>query len=342
MPEPPPGTACVRARLSYKHDTRRPGEALMRGISEVTKEEYRSFQAPVDDVPVYDGRAWREGLGLDSAGFDFADDYSTACRDFYDRDHVREVYYPEVEEYLRRRIGAAFAICAGHQARDQGAQVTKGGTELSLPDVKQTVKKGILGVERNPHTDFTSDYHDRFVAYLTPGAGAPRFQAFVDPSEPFLLRRIDALRAAGVDPARSRIVVVNVWRATRSFPLLRDPLAVCDARSVRHDDLIPVNFPVYAGVTLAKGSAFYSAKHSARHRWRYFPRMGPTEVLMLKTFDSRQDMWPTQLHTSFDDPTTPEGAPPRTSAEARVLCFFPDATVGAAPEARRATPAPRL
>ena len=47
------------------------------------------------------------------------------------------------------------------------------------------------------------------------------------------------------------------------------------------------------------------------------------EALVFKVFDSATDgrarFTP---HTSFDDPATPPGAPPRQSIEARTLAFF--------------------
>jgi hypothetical protein len=47
------------------------------------------------------------------------------------------------------------------------------------------------------------------------------------------------------------------------------------------------------------------------------------EALVFKVYDSAKDgrarFTP---HTSFDDPGTPPGAPPRQSIEARALVFF--------------------
>ena len=47
------------------------------------------------------------------------------------------------------------------------------------------------------------------------------------------------------------------------------------------------------------------------------------EALVFKVYDSEKDgrarFTP---HTSFDDPATPSGAPPRQSIEARALAFF--------------------
>ena len=67
----------------------------------------------------------------------------------------------------------------------------------------------------------------------------------------------------------------------------------------------------------------YRLKYNPRHRWFYFPQMRRDEALVFKVYDSEKDgrarFTP---HTSFDDPGTPAGAPPRQSIEARALVFF--------------------
>jgi hypothetical protein len=67
----------------------------------------------------------------------------------------------------------------------------------------------------------------------------------------------------------------------------------------------------------------YRLKHNPQHRWFYFPRMKRDEAVVFKVYDSLTDgrarFTP---HTAFDDPTTPPGAPPRQSIEARAFAFF--------------------
>ena len=114
-----------------------------------------------------------------------------------------------------------------------------------------------------------------------------------------------------------RFAIIQVWRAINQ-PIESNPLAVADARSVMMDDLLVAErrYPGRVGQT-------YRLKYSPKHRWYYFPRMRRDEALVFKVFDSAQDgrarFTP---HTSFDDPATPRGAPPRQSIEARALAFF--------------------
>ena len=114
-----------------------------------------------------------------------------------------------------------------------------------------------------------------------------------------------------------RFAIVQVWRAINQ-PIQSNPLAIADANSVHPDDLLIAErrYPHRVGQT-------YRLKYSPRHRWFYFPRMRRDEALVFKVFDSAKDgrarFTP---HTSFDDPATPPGAPPRQSIEARALVFF--------------------
>ncbi len=114
-----------------------------------------------------------------------------------------------------------------------------------------------------------------------------------------------------------RFAIVQVWRPISS-PLESNPLAMADARSVAPGDLLVAErrYPHRVGQT-------YRLKYSPAHRWFYFPRMRREEAIVFKVYDSENDgrarFTP---HTSFDDPSTPSGAPPRQSIEARALVFF--------------------
>jgi hypothetical protein len=114
-----------------------------------------------------------------------------------------------------------------------------------------------------------------------------------------------------------RFSIVQVWRAINR-PIESNPLAIADARSIAADDLLVAErrYPHRVGQT-------YRLKYSPGHRWFYFPKMRRDEALVFKVYDSEKDgrarFTP---HTSFDDPGTPPGAPPRQSIEARALAFF--------------------
>jgi hypothetical protein len=114
-----------------------------------------------------------------------------------------------------------------------------------------------------------------------------------------------------------RFAIIQVWRAINQ-PIQANPLTVADAQSVAFEDLMVAErrYPNRVGQT-------YRLRYNPAHRWFYFPEMRRDEALVFKVFDSAKDgrarFTP---HTSFDDPGSPAGAPPRQSIEARALAFF--------------------
>ena len=116
---------------------------------------------------------------------------------------------------------------------------------------------------------------------------------------------------------KNRFAIVQVWRAINQ-PIRANPLALADARSVAAGDLLisERRYPNRIGQT-------YRLKFNPAHRWVYFPELARDEAIVFKVYDSATDgrarFTP---HTSFADPATPPGAPPRQSIEARALAVF--------------------
>ena len=50
--------------------------------------------------------------------------------------------------------------------------------------------------------------------------------------------------------------------------------------------------------------------------------MTKDECLLFKVFDNKEDGPRFIFHTAFDDPRTPDAAPPRRSIEVRAIAFF--------------------
>jgi hypothetical protein len=116
---------------------------------------------------------------------------------------------------------------------------------------------------------------------------------------------------------KHRFVEINVWRPIKG-PVQAWPLALADAGSIAPADVIPADL-IYADRT---GEILYGI-YNPNHRWNYFPRMERHEATLIKCFDSVKDGRARfSLHTAFEDPTSPESAPPRESIEIRTLAFF--------------------
>jgi len=156
------------------------------------------------------------------------------------------------------------------------------------------------------------------------GEGGVRAQApaaavhndYTDKSAPHRVR--DLLESAEAEARlKKRYLEINVWRSTAG-PVVSWPLAVCDARSIERPDL-------FAAERRHPGRVheIYYVAYNPNHRWFYFPEMRRDEVLFIKCFDSATDgRARLSVHTAFEDPTTPAGAPPRESIEIRTFAFF--------------------
>ncbi len=114
-----------------------------------------------------------------------------------------------------------------------------------------------------------------------------------------------------------RVAFYNFWK-----PLKRrveeKPLAMCDVTSAQQQDMLEMKLRYRE-----RTGEIFVMRHSSAHRWWYFPRMTPENVVLLKTYESETDGRARFLgHSAFDDPNTPPDAPTRESIEIRTMAFF--------------------
>ncbi len=117
--------------------------------------------------------------------------------------------------------------------------------------------------------------------------------------------------------ARSRFQIVNVWRPLVD-PVEDYPLALCDARSLDRQDLIDTErrAPNHTG-------EIQLAVHGGEQQWFYFSEMRPPEVLLFKTFDSKDGgVHPCSIHSAIRLSQAPANAKPRESVESRAFVFY--------------------
>jgi len=184
------------------------------------------------------------------------------------------------------------------------------------PEVAELIKRwsGATRVVVFDHTLRSGDEAER-EAKLIREPVLSAHNDYTDWSGPQRVREILPDESAAL--LQKRFAIIQVWRAINQ-PIRCNPLAIADARSVAPGDLLLAErrYPHRVGQT-------YRLTYSPAHRWFYFPEMRRDEALVFKVFDSEKDgrarFTP---HTSFDDPSTPAGAPPRQSIEARALVFF--------------------
>jgi hypothetical protein len=196
---------------------------------------------------------------------------------FDDEAEIRNAYYAEAERLLKDATGADRVFIFDH-----------------------TLRRRVAGAQ---------DYRN--------GPRQPATRVHVDHTAASAPQRVrDLLPDEADDLLRGRLQVINLWRPIR-HPVYDAPLAVCDATTVRPQDLVPSDlvYPNRVGET-------YSVHYNPAHRWYYAPQMRPDEALLLKCTDSRTDV-PARFtpHSAFLEPDAPADAPPRESIELRALVF---------------------
>ena len=184
------------------------------------------------------------------------------------------------------------------------------------PEVERLVKRvsGASRVVMFDHTLRSGDETER-EAKLVREPVLSVHNDYTEWSAPQRVRELLGDEAEGL--LAHRFAIIQVWRAINR-PIQSNPLAIADARSLARDDLIAAErrYPHRVGET-------YQVRYNPAHRWFYFPAMRRDEALVFKVFDSEKDGRARfTAHTSFTDPTTPPGAPPRQSIEARTFAFF--------------------
>ena len=236
------------------------------------------------NIRVSDARQLRQAPSLDAAGFMLADHVS-AVTDFTDVERVNRVYREEIAELIRAVTGAPMVV------------VTPRGV------VRWSERRGDTSafVNSKPgrfvHVDYSRKSFNEFAQrYVADDGNADRW-------------------------LRGRYAAFNIWRVF-SFAPQDVPLAVCDATTVRPED-VTVGMAVIDAPNVPEFRFESSLFHfSPRHRWYYFRDMNPGEALIFKAFDSDTSLVQGCPHSAFDDPSCPAGAAPRASIEIRAFAYW--------------------
>jgi hypothetical protein len=290
-------TSSVSARLGFA--TRASLErARAAGPREVDLRKTGSFANGLEyesvACEIRDARAEAASLGLERSGFEVFRRPS-AVRDWFDEAEVMSTYYEECRALAREVSGASHAFTFDHLIREPGRQTAGGGLPVAGAQ-RVTGPEAGGGYVGGVHMDYVEG--ETWGAYL-------------------------ALHGVPEPRGARRVLVYNFWRPLFA-PADTHPLAVCDARSVRAEDLLATRIlgyghPGYSWHDI--GITIYDVAASPAQRWYFTPRMWPDEVLLMKTFDSEGVIGRACPHGSFVNPAALPGAPPRRSIELRVLCY---------------------
>ena len=243
-------------------------------------------------VRIYDARPIQNAFSLDQEGFCLVKHASRIATDpairtanlthEMDRNPVNNAYHREVAEFLRQLTGAREVI------EQKSGLIVR--TSVQAKNRTWAPPAGFV------HLDYVPETAEMF-------------------------KRI-SLEAEGLEPAPfRRFAMYQTWRAL-SPPPQDNTLAICDGRSVPPEDAIV--FEALVGPKGVPGSEFKArmCKYRPGHRWYFFSRLRPDELLIFKGYDSEVPYAMNAMHTAFDNPAAGPNALPRESIEARFFAFF--------------------
>ena len=148
-------------------------------------------------VTLRDARCLPQKPSLDREGFALGS-FETRVSDFYDEDQISDIYYPEIEQFLKSVTSATTVHIFDHTIRVED-QTTRREKAVRLPVA--TI-----------HNDYTEWSGPKRVRDVMPEADAERYLGH-------------------------RFTMVNVWRSIGASAE-RMPLAMADARTIRPDDFV--------------------------------------------------------------------------------------------------------
>ncbi len=203
-------------------------------------------------VDVLDGRNDLRSPRLDSSGVNMVPSGPPGV-DFLDDDDIRRRYLPDCRDLVASVTGAERVITFDYNVRasepeQQGRRIRRG--------------QRVQGPARVVHGDYTLD-------------GSRR-------------RLLDLAVEHDLEAALSgeqRWRIINVWRNRSTRPVVHHPLALCDGKSIRTDDLavFEIRYPNRVGEN-------YFAKPSPEHRWWWYPELTRREAVLIKQWDSQGAM----------------------------------------------------
>ena len=275
-------------------------------------------QMPIHDARRLEGSKRRT---LSHNGFEmFAHRLANPGIDFLDHAQVVRDYYPQCAEIVREASGANFVVAFDHNVRSATGKQSKrriaGGQQVQGP-------------AHVVHGDYTLTSAPQRLRDLADPPSAN------DTLHTLLSDRQSPLDTAAVERALSsgRFAIINVWRNIVPEPVAIHPLALCDATSVRPEDLVV--FEIHYSDRVGEN---YSAKNSDDHQWYFYPALTRDEALLIKQWDSSGELARSNgakgdsinldvpctfsFHSAFEDPTTPPDAPERWSIEVRCMALY--------------------
>ncbi|KAK4496464.1 hypothetical protein PRZ48_012444 [Zasmidium cellare] len=292
----------VRTTMNFALDPALGGvETYTLGTADYYKRKFSPASVEVKNI-----RGSEDDFSLNKQGFQLVKHISSE-KDFVDNDHIKKVVYPEVEELLKRTTGATKVQVFSHIVR-------RHTTDAIEQDIqKNNIADDAIYAEKVPPATF----------------------AHIDQGPDSALQILNGILGEQASKLKqSRWGIINTWKPLS--PVKRDPLGVCDTRSVADDDLVSV-FAVpkstLGGSTAStavksEGQKFQvlHLKENPAQRWHYASDMTPDEALLITIFDTKEAEGQAGVHRRVPHSAfalkDSDDSPARESIEVRSLVFW--------------------
>ncbi|KAI3390228.1 hypothetical protein diail_11843, partial [Diaporthe ilicicola] len=208
----------------------------------------------------HNARGKEESFELDRNGFEIVK-LPEKERDISSDDKIKEEFYPEVVEIIKKRTGASIVVPFAHVLRRTENKFFAEGMDTERYNRFSTLW---------PHSDFTVVYPERL----------PPVKEAIISSGGIPEDKREELKQAST--SASRWAFVQIWKPLKT--LMRDPLALCDSTTLSMDDW---RFRQTGDPNIAYSLLAHPEKEE-KHAWYYIHEMTPNEMFLFKGADSRQ------------------------------------------------------
>lgn len=242
-------------------------------------------RAPVQ-VTIHDLRGKESSVDLDTNAFEVIK-YNGSIQELFEKgSEAQQIHYEEISDILKKRLGVSRVLIYHHSFRFRGT----------------------------PASDEQCDDNHR----------NPAFYPHVDRDRASVHAEIE--KQLGHEEAekvkKNRIQMINVWRPVGPNPITRNPLAICDYRSIDVDNDVK---PMTTRLVDSNLTAYTISRNANdAHKWYYLSRMRSDEMFVFKQFDSKPDVAPRAFHTAFEIDSEPKPTEEQLSLEIRCLIFYDD------------------
>jgi len=206
----------------------RNGKVLTRRDQDGSDAKWTGVNLVPTAMPVHDARSLNgtDRRSLARNGFELLTQaFDGSPIDFLDNDQVVSSYYPHCADIVREATGASVVMAFDHNIRSAAGKQSK-----------QRIQGGqqVQGPAHVVHGDYTlTSAPERLRKLAEPPGSNDTWRSASAPNDSLLdPEQVQRALSGG------RFQIINLWRNIADTPVARNPMALCDGRTVQLNDLV--------------------------------------------------------------------------------------------------------